>query len=333
MTRRTRIAGLGHYLPERLVTNQELEGLMDTSDAWIQERTGIKERHFTADGETCTDMAAQAAKAAIADAGWTTDDVQFVIFATLAPDLFFPGNGVLLQHALGLGEVGAMDIRNQCTGFVYGLSAADGYIRMGTFDRILLVGSERQSPALRLTTEGRDTAVLFGDGAGAMCLEVTDGEANGHVMGHRLHSNGKYARELSVQKPGAANRPWLTKEMIDDGLTNIVMNGREVFRHAITKFPAVILEVLGDHGCKPDDVDLIIPHQANQRITEAVRQRLRLPEEKVYSNIARHGNTTAASIPIAFCEAVQEGRVKRGDLVCLASFGSGFTWAASLLRF
>ena len=333
MTRYTRIAGLGHYLPERLVTNQELEGLMDTSDAWIQERTGIKERHFTADGETCTDMAVQAAKAAIADAGWTTDDVQFVIFATLAPDHFFPGNGVLLQHALGLGEVGAMDIRNQCTGFVYGLSAADGYIRMGTFDRVLLVGSERQSPALQLTTEGRDTAVLFGDGAGAMCLEVTDGEANGHVMGHRLHSNGKYALELSVRKPGAANRPWLTKEMIDDGSTNIVMNGREVFRHAITKFPAVILEVLGDHGVKPDDVDLIIPHQANQRITEAVRQRLRLPEEKVYSNIARHGNTTAASIPIAFSEAVNEGRVKRGDLVCVASFGSGFTWAASLLRF
>lgn len=333
MTRRTRIAGLGHYLPERVVTNQELEGLMDTSDAWIQERTGIKERHFTADGETCTDMAVQAAQAAIADAGWTTDDVQFVIFATLAPDHFFPGNGVLLQHALGLGEVGAMDIRNQCTGFVYGLSAADGYIRMGTFDRVLLVGSERQSPALQLTTEGRDTAVLFGDGAGAMCLEVTDGDANGHVMGHRLHSNGKYALELSVQKPGAANRPWLTKEMIDDGSTNIVMNGREVFRHAITKFPAVILEVLGDHGVKPDDVDLIIPHQANQRITEAVRQRLRLSDEKVYSNIARHGNTTAASIPIAFCEAVREGRVKRGDLVCLASFGSGFTWAASLLRF
>lgn len=333
MTRHARIAGLGHYVPERVVTNQELETLMDTSDAWIQERTGIKERRFTADGETCTAMAVEAAKRALEDAGWTPKDVQLVIFATLAPDHFFPGNGVLLQHALGLGEVGAMDIRNQCTGFLYGLSAADGYLRMGTHDRVLLVGSERQSPALRLTTEGRDTAVLFGDGAGAMCLEVTADEGGGHLMGHRLHSNGKYARELSLPKPGAANRPWLTKEMIDDGSTNIVMNGREVFKHAVTKFPAVIREVLADHGVSTDQVALIIPHQANLRITEAVRKRLDLPEEKVYSNIQRYGNTTAASIPIAFSEAVKEGRVKRGDLVCLAAFGSGFTWAASLLRF
>jgi 3-oxoacyl-[acyl-carrier-protein] synthase III len=333
MTRRTRIAGLGHYLPSRVVTNDELEKLMDTSDAWIQERTGIKERRFTADGETCTDMAAAAAKAAMADAGWTPADVQLVIFATLAPDHFFPGNGVLLQHALGLEEVGAMDVRNQCTGFLYGLSAADGYIRMGTHDRVLLVGSERQSPALRLTTEGRDTAVLFGDGAGAMCLEVTDGDGGSHLMGHRLHSNGKYALELCVAKPGAANRPWLTKEMIDDGSTNIVMNGREVFKHAVTKFPAVIREVLADHDATPDDLTLLVPHQANLRITEAVRNRLDLPEEKVYSNIQRYGNTTAASIPIALCEAVKEGKVKRGDLVCLAAFGSGFTWAATLLRY
>jgi 3-oxoacyl-[acyl-carrier-protein] synthase-3 len=333
MTRRTRIAGLGHYLPSRVVTNDELEKLMDTSDAWIQERTGIKERRFTADGETCTDMAAAAAKAAMADAGWTPDDVQLVIFATLAPDHFFPGNGVLLQHALGLGEVGAMDVRNQCTGFLYGLSAADGYIRMGTHDRILLVGSERQSPALRLTTEGRDTAVLFGDGAGAMCLEVTEEESPSQLLGHRLHSNGKYALELCVAKPGAANRPWLTKDMLDDGSTNIVMNGREVFKHAITKFPAVIREVLADHNATPDQLVLLVPHQANLRITEAVRKRLDLPEERVYSNIQRYGNTTAASIPIALCEAVNEGKVKRGDLVCLAAFGSGFTWAATLLRY
>jgi 3-oxoacyl-[acyl-carrier-protein] synthase-3 len=333
MTRLTRIAGTGHYVPRQIVTNQDLERVMDTSDAWIQERTGIKQRRFSADGETCTDMAAEAAKAAMADAHWTADDVQFVIFATLAPDYFFPGNGVLLQHALGLGEVGAMDIRNQCTGFIYGLSAADGYIRMGTYDRILLVGSERQSPALHLTTEGRDVAVLFGDGAGAVCLEVTDGTDGSRVMSHRLHSNGKYALELCVQKPGAANRPWLVPEMLDDGSTNIHMNGREVFKHAVTKFPAVILEVLGDHGLKAADVDLVIPHQANLRITEAVRKRLDLPEEKVYSNIERYGNTTAASIPIALSEAVKEGKVKRGDLVCLASFGSGFTWAASLVRY
>lgn len=333
MTRLTRIAGVGHYLPPTVVTNADLERLMDTSDAWIQERTGIRERRFTADDQTCTDMAVEAARAAMADAGWTAADVEFVIFATLAPDHFFPGNGVLLQHALGLGEVGAMDIRNQCTGFVYGLSAADGYIRMGTFDRVLLVGSERQSPALRLTTEGRDTAVLFGDGAGAACLEVTDGADGSQIVGHRLHSNGKYALELCVAKPGAANRPWLAPEMLADGSTNIYMNGREVFKHAVTKFPAVIREVLAEHGVTPEDVDLIIPHQANLRITEAVRKRLDLPDEKIYSNIQRYGNTTAASIPIALSEAVQEGKVRRGDLVCLASFGSGFTWAASLLRY
>jgi 3-oxoacyl-[acyl-carrier-protein] synthase-3 len=332
MTRFTRIAGIGHYVPPRVVTNHDLENLMDTSDAWIQERSGIRERRFAADEVGCTDLAVEAARAAMADAGWEPDDVQFVIFATLSPDLYFPGNGVLLQHRLGLGDVGAMDIRNQCTGFVYGFAMADGLIRMGTCDRVLLIGSELQSPALRLTTEGRDTAVLFGDGAGAACLEVCDGSVS-RVLGHRMHSNGEYALELTIRRPGAANRPWISKEMIDDGTCGIYMNGREVFRHAITKFPAVILEVLGDHGVKPQDLALVVPHQANERITEAVRKRLELPEEKVYSNIGRYGNTTAASIPIALSEAVKEGKVKRGDLVCLASFGSGFTWAASLLRY
>jgi len=333
MTRFTRIAGLGFYIPPRVVTNHDLEQLMDTSDAWIQERSGIKERHFAADDVGCTDLAVEAARAAMADAGWKPEDVQFLIFATLSPDLYFPGNGVLLQHKLGLGEVGAMDIRNQCTGFVYGFAVADGLIRMGTCDRILLIGSELQSPALRMTTEGRDTAVLFGDGAGVACLEVCDEAAGSRVLGHRLHSNGKYALELTIQRPGAANRPWISNEMIEDGSCAIHMNGRDVFKHAITKFPAVILEVLGDHGVKPDDLALVVPHQANERITEAVRKRLELPEEKVYSNIGRYGNTTAASIPIALCEAVKEGKVKRGDLVCIASFGSGFTWAASLLRY
>jgi 3-oxoacyl-[acyl-carrier-protein] synthase-3 len=331
--RLTRIAGLGHYVPPRVVTNHDLEQVMDTSDAWIQERTGIKERHFAAPGVTCTNLAAHAARAALADAGWTTDDVQLLIFATLSPDLYFPGNGVLLQHEMGLGEVGALDIRTQCTGFVYGLSAADGYIRMGMVDRILLIGAELQSPGIRTTTEGRDTGVLFGDGAGAMCLEVTDGADGSHVMGHRLHSNGKYALELCIQKPGAACLPWISKEMIDEGTVYPYMNGREVFKHAITKFPDVIREVLSAYKVTPQDLTMVIPHQANQRITEAVRKRLDLPDEKVYSNIDRFGNTTAASIPIAFSEVAKDGKVKRGDLICLASFGSGFTWGASLLRF
>ena len=334
MTQRlTRIAGLGHYVPPRVVTNHDLEQLMDTTDAWIQERTGIKQRHFAEPGVTCTDLAAHAARAALDDAGWGPEDVQLVVFATLSPDLYFPGNGVLLQHKLGLGEVGAMDIRNQCTGFVYGLAAADGYIRMGMVDRVLLIGAELQSPGIQMNTAGRDTAVLFGDGAGAACLEATDGENGSYILGHRLHSNGKYALELCIRQPGAASLPWISKEMIDEGTVHAYMNGREVFKHAVTKFPEVILEVMRDHDVTPDQLALVIPHQANLRITEAVRKRLDLPEEKVYSNIQRFGNTTAASIPIAFSEAAKDGKIKRGDLVCLASFGSGFTWGASLLRF
>jgi 3-oxoacyl-[acyl-carrier-protein] synthase-3 len=333
MSRFTRIAGLGHFVPPRAVRNADLEPLMDTSDAWIRERSGIRERRFAAADVTCTNLAAAAAERAVEAAGWEMDDVQFIVFATLSPDLFFPGNGVQLQHQLGLGEVGAMDIRNQCTGFVYGLAAADGLIRMGMYDRVLLVGAELQSPALRLSTEGRDTAVLFGDGAGAACLEVTGAADGSRLIGHRLHANGQYARELCVQCPGAANRPWIAKSMLDDGSTAIHMNGREVFRHAISKFPEVIGEVLCEHGVTLDQLALVVPHQANLRITEAVRKRLGLSEDRVYSNIERYGNTTAASIPIALSEATREGKVRRGDLVCLAAFGSGFTWGASLLKY
>jgi 3-oxoacyl-[acyl-carrier-protein] synthase-3 len=333
MTRYARIAGVGHYVPPGVVTNHDLERLMDTSDAWIQERTGIQERRHAEPGVTCTDLATHAARAALADAGWSPSDVQFVVFATLSPDLYFPGNGVLLQHQLGLDEVGALDVRNQCCGFLYGLSAADGYVRMGMYDRVLLIGGELHSAGLQMNTAGRDTAVLFGDGAGAVCLEVTYDEPGSRLLGHRLHSDGKHALDLCIRKPGAANRPWISPDMIDEGSTNPWMNGREVFRHAVTKFPAVITEVLNDYCVTLDQVALLIPHQANLRITEAVKKRLELPDQKVYSNIQRYGNTTAGSIPIALSEAVGEGRVKRGDLVCLAAFGSGFTWAASLLRY
>jgi 3-oxoacyl-[acyl-carrier-protein] synthase-3 len=333
MTRFTRIAGLGRYLPPRVVTNHDLEQLMDTSDAWIQERSGIRERRFAADGVTCTGLAVEAATRALQAAEWGPDDVQFIVFTTLSPDLFFPGNGVQLQHQLGLDQVGAMDIRNQCTGFLYGLAAADGLIRMGMYDRILLVGAELQSAALRLTTDGRDTAVLFGDGAGAACLEATDAAEGGRLIGHRLHGDGRYARELCIQCPGAANRPWIRASMLDDGSANIHMNGREVFRHAVTRFPEVISEVLCQHDVTLDQLKLVIPHQANLRITEAVRKRLGLSGDRVYSNIERYGNTTSASIPIALSEAVDDGTVERGDLVCLAAFGSGFTWGASLLRY
>ena len=331
--RLTRIAGTGHYLPENIVTNQDLEKLMDTSDEWIQERSGIKERRFVEPGTGSTDLGAMAARAALDEAGWDPDDIQFIIFATLSPDMYFPGNGVLLQNQLDLNEIGALDVRNQCTGFVYGISVADAYIRMGMYDRILLVGAEVQSAGIVFDTEHRDTAVLFGDGAGAVCLEVTDGSDGSHLIWHHLHSNGKFAEELCMQVPSAKERPWLTKEMIDDGRIFPHMNGREVFRNAVVKFPAVIMEALEMQGLTPDSVKMVIPHQANERITEGVRKRLGIPNEKVFSNIAKYGNTTAASIPIALSEAVKSGLIERGDLVCLAAFGSGFTWGASLLNY
>jgi len=331
--RLTRIAGTGHYLPETVVTNKDLEKLMDTSDEWIQERSGIKERRFVEPGTGSTDLGTMAAHAALEEAGWDPGDIQFIIFATLSPDMYFPGNGVLLQNQLNLDEIGALDIRNQCTGFVYGISAADAYIRMGMYDRILLVGAEVQSAGIVFDTEHRDTAVLFGDGAGAVCLEVTDGSDDSHLIWHHLHSNGKFAEELCMSVPSAKERPWLTREMIDDGRIFPHMNGREVFRNAVVKFPAVIMEALEMQGLTPDSVKMVIPHQANERITEGVRKRLGVPKEKVFSNIAKYGNTTAASIPIALSEAVKSGLIERGDLVCLAAFGSGFTWGASLLKY
>ncbi len=320
-------------MPERVVTNHDLEALMDTTDAWIQERTGIKQRHFAEPGTGSADLGAAAARAALVDAGWEVGDVQFIVFATLSPDMFFPGSGVLLQRELGLDGIGALDVRNQCTGFIYGLAAADAMIRVGMYDRMLLIGAEVHSAGLRMDTKGRDTAVLFGDGAGAVCLEATDATDGSRLIRHRLHADGRHAEQLCLVAPGCRHRPFITKEMIDEGLTVPHMNGREVFRNAVTRFPEVIMEVLTAEGIEKEDLDVVIPHQANLRITEAVRQRAGLPEEKVVSNIERYGNTTAASIPIAMSEAVEDGRVHRGSLVCLAAFGSGFTWGASLLRY
>jgi 3-oxoacyl-[acyl-carrier-protein] synthase III len=328
-----RIAALGHHLPERVVTNDELAGIMDTTDEWIRERTGILERRFVDEGTSCTDLAEAASRAALANAGWEPEDVELIVFATLSPDLYFPGNGALLQHQLGIGSVGALDVRTQCTGFVYALSVADAWIRMGMARRILVVGAEVHSRGLSLTDRGRDTAVIFGDGAGAACVEAVESGGPSRILRHVLHSDGKYARELCVLKPGSGDSPFFSAEQIEQGLTTPYMNGREVFRHAVTKFPAVIEEVLVAEGLSLQDLDYLVPHQANLRITEAVRQRAGLAEDRVASNIHRYGNTTAASIPIAFSEAVAEGKVNRGDLVCLAAFGAGFTWGANLLRF
>ncbi len=328
---KARIAGIGHYVPERVITNFDLEQLMDTSDEWIRERSGIETRRYVADGENNVDMGEKATLMALERAGKKIEDIDFIIFATLCSEYFFPGSGCLLQERLGLPGVGALDIRNQCSGFVYGLSIADQFIKTGMYKNILLVGSEVQSRGIDLTTKGRDIAVLFGDGAGAAIITRSDDENRGILTTH-LHADGRYAKELWCEDPGCAKNPRLTKELIDSESIWPYMNGRQVFKHAVTKFPEVIKTALEKTGIHKDEIDLVIPHQANMRITEAVRSRLELPEGKVYSNIHKYGNTTAASIPIATSEAWSEGLIKDGSLICLAAFGSGFTWASALLR-
>ena len=328
MVKRARIVGLGHYVPPNVVTNDDLSKMMDTNDAWIRERTGIEKRHFVAEGMGTADLAFEATKELFEKTRRRPAEIDFIIFATLSPDYFFPGSGVLLQQKLGIDSIGAMDIRTQCTGFIYGLSVADSMIRAGQYERILLVGSEVHSKGLDLTTRGRDVAVLFGDGAGAVLLEASEKEHG--ILSTHLHADGRYAKELWVEAPGSlAPIPSLD---LEEGRHFPKMNGREVFKHAVTKFISVIQEALEANRLSKEDIDLLIVHQANLRIAEAVRDYLKLPPEKMYNNIQRYGNTTAASIPMALSEAEGEGRLKEGDLVCLAAFGSGFTWASALIR-
>ncbi len=331
--KRARITGIGKYVPENVVTNFDLEKIMDTSDAWIRERTGITQRHWVTNPavETVSTLGAEAAKRALDMAGLQPSDIDFIIFATLSPEHFFPGGGVFLQEKLGLEGIGALDIRNQCTGFIYGLSVADQFIRSGMYKNILLVGAEVHSTGIDKTTRGRDVAVLFGDGAGAAVISATDEKDCGILTTH-LHADGKHAKHLWLQNPGSAQSPFVNEQMIADNSIYPYMNGRYVFKYAVTRFPEVIMEALQATGYSKNDVKLVIPHQANQRITEAVQQKLELPTEKVYSNIHNYGNTTAASIPIAMTDALQEGRFGENDLLVLAAFGSGFTWASAILR-
>ncbi len=335
MTRAT-ITGTGYWVPEQTITNDDLAGMMDTSDEWIIERSGIRERHWLRVGDdklteiTGSEMGARAARMAMEDAGVTADDIDLVVYATVNPDLFFPGNGVFIEDLLGLNTAGAMDIRNQCTGFVYGLAAADGFIRSGTAETVLLVGGEIHSTALDKTTRGRDLAVLFGDGAGAVIVQATDEDRG--VITSVLHSQGRFARDLWAEIPrGNVDGRW-TQAMVDDGGNFPRMNGQMVFKHATRRFCEAIKEVLAKGNVTIDDVALVIPHQANQRITDAVGQRMGVTPERMYSNIAKYGNTTAASIPIALAEAVREGRLAKGDLLVTVAFGSGFTWGANLVR-
>lgn len=328
----SKIVGVGKYLPERIVTNHELEKMMDTSDEWIRERTGIRERRWAKEGvETNSYMGAEASKMALEMAGMKPQDIDFIIYATLSPEYYFPGSGCLMQVYLGIPGIGAMDIRNQCSGFIYALATADQFIKAGMYKNILVVGSEVHNSGLNLTTEGRDLAVIFGDGAGVVVLTATEEDNKGILTSH-LHADGNYVKELWVENPGSGSSPVVAQHHIDNGSIYPYMNGKYVFKFAVTKFPEVIREALDTIGYSPADVDLVIPHQANERITEAVQMRLELPREKVYRNIHKYGNTTAASIPIAMSEALEEGLIKDGSLVCLAAFGSGFTWASSLIR-
>jgi 3-oxoacyl-[acyl-carrier-protein] synthase-3 len=329
----SRITGVGHYVPENIVTNQDLEKRMDTSDAWIQERTGIKERRFFTPGtDTVANMGTRAARMAMQRAGVQASDIDFIVFATITPDYYFPGSGVLLQRELELTSIGALDIRNQCSGFVYALSVADQFIKTGMYKTILVVGSEIQSSIMDISNKGRTMAVIFGDGAGAVVLQATN-DKDHRILSTHLHADGRYAEELIVKDPGSSREGrWITKEMVEQGSTDPYMNGNAVFKHAVVRFPEVIKEALDANGYNKENIDLLIPHQANYRITNYIREQLGLPEEKVYSNIHKYGNTTAASIPIALSEAWKEGKLQPGNLLCLAAFGSGFTWASALIK-
>jgi 3-oxoacyl-[acyl-carrier-protein] synthase III len=345
----SKIAGVGMYVPANVFTNEDLKKYMDTSDEWIQERTGIKERRYAdRTKETTTTMAVEAAKIAIERAGTTAQDIDFIVFATLSPDYYFPGCGVLVQRAMKMKEIGALDIRNQCSGFVYALSVADQFIKTGMYKNILVIGAEKHSFGLDFSTRGRNISVIFGDGAGAVVLQPTNKEGQGILSTH-LHSDGDSAEILAMYNPGTHANHWMENKvanfddaemgqmfmshaMIDDAQNFPNMDGPAVFKKAVVKFPEVIMEALTANGLLAKDINMLIPHQANLRIAQFVQQKLQLTDDQVYNNIQHYGNTTAASVPIALCEAWEKGKIKDGDLVCLAAFGSGFTWASALIR-
>ena len=335
MLYRSRIKGLGFYVPENVVTNDDLSKLMDTSDEWIQERTGIQQRRHALKGsDTTTSMGVKASLKAIEATKINKEEIDFIVFATLSPDFFFPGCGVLVQKELGLPTVGALDIRNQCSGFIYALSVADQYIKTGMYKNILVIGAETQSPALDMTTRGRNMAVLFGDGAGAAIVSRSDDPERGILSTH-LHSQGEYAEQLAMITPGVGTK-WVTELLAENDPDDVSyypnMNGQFVFKNAVVRFAEVIEEGLKSNGLSHKDINMLIPHQANLRISQFVQHQFKLTDEQIFNNIMKYGNTTAASIPIALTEAVQQGKIKDGDLVVLAAFGSGFTWASTIIR-
>lgn len=331
----SKIVGLGYYVPESVVTNDELSTMMDTNDEWIQERTGIKERRWVKDsGETTSTMGVKAAKVAIERAGIDKDDIDFIVFATLSPDLYFPGPGVQVQEALAIKTVGAIDIRNQCSGFVYGIAVADQFIKTGMYKNILVIGSELHSHGLDKTTRGRGVSVIFGDGAGAAVLTREEDRSKGILSTH-LHSQGEHAEELTLKAPGMGKR-WVNDIIADNDPNDEsyypYMNGKFVFKNAVLRFSEVIMEGLMANKLKVEDIDMLIPHQANLRISQFIQKKFKLQDRQVFNNIQNYGNTTAASIPIALTEAWELGKIKEGDTVVLAAFGSGFTWGSVIIK-
>lgn len=328
----SRILAAGHYVPERIVTNEDLSKLMNTTNEWIVERTGIQERRwFTPGVDTVNNMAAKASMMALERAKVAKEEIDFIIFATITPDYFIPGNAVLLQRELGLTTIGALDIRNACSGFIYALSIADQFIKTGMYQKILVVGAEIQSSALDKSDAGRSSAVIFADGAGAVVVgRAAEGQQG--ILSTHLHAEGTYAEELYCIAPSSSGKERISQELIERGEFFLKMNGNTVFKHAVVRFMEVIQEALAFNQLTKEDIDLLVPHQANLRISQYIQQKLELPDEKVFNNIMHLGNTTAGTIPIALSQAWEQGKIKEGDLLCLAAFGSGFTWASAMLK-
>ena len=328
---RTRFLGTGFAVPDRVVTNDELSQLMDTTDEWIRTRTGIQERRWVREGESGVELGRKATERALEMADLAPSDLDAIVYATSSPDHFAPGNGVYLQRMLGITTIPALDVRAQCSGFIYALSVADAWIRAGQYRRILVVGSEIQSTGLELSSEGRHVAVIFADGAGAAVLAPAD-KSDGGILAFDLHSEGCHAEKLWVDAPGSMYHPRVSPEQIEAGRQYLEMDGREVFRHAVVRMPESVRAVLSTAGESLQDLKLLLAHQANLRISEVMQKDLGLRDDQVYNNIMWYGNTTAATIPIALDECVRSGRLNRGDLMVMTAFGSGFMWGSAAVR-
>ncbi|HTR55575.1 MAG TPA: beta-ketoacyl-ACP synthase III [Kofleriaceae bacterium] len=335
MTHRSRILGIGMAVPSRVVTNHDLAKMFETTHEWIVERTGIEERRWVEPGEGGAELGARAAKEALQRAGLAATDLDLIIYATLSPDFNFPGTGVFVQRLLGISDksIPCLDIRQQCTGFIYGLSVADAYIRTGQFKHVLLIGSEVHSTGLDISTAGRDVTVLFGDGAGAVVLGRATDDAHVLLSTH-IHADGSEAEILWTEYPASTRHPRISAEAMAERKHYAVMKGKNVFKHAVTRMPQAIMEGMMANGIKSiADIDMMIPHQANLRINQMVAQMIGMPAEKTHNNIQKYGNTTAASIPICMHEAIELGKIKPGNLVCLVAFGAGLTWGSAFLRY